>query len=475
MTKKGDAPSFRENPEAENVSLLVFGRGKEGAGKWTVFTRLPEGLLAVSLLMAAAFAFWEAHALSQNGSSKRSQVVFGMCWEPVGFFPLRALDSASYYAQTLVYQGLVMYNPALEVVPALAESFSVSKDGLTYRFKLRSKARFSDGQPITADDVMESLRLASSKYSPYREDYRDLKRILLTKPDEVTLELSRPCAPLLARLVELRILPSRLLKSADRGKAVLSRKPVSSGPFILRRWESGLELVFEANPHYWGEKPKVKRLIWRLVPEMSLLSLAVNRGDIDVAQVDAPSYDAFLRRNKSLKIESFSGSRTIYLGFNLEREPWDERDVRRAIAMSIDRAALVEKVLRGWAMLPNTDFPPGRWAYDKEIPALRFDPKGASALLFRCGFKVKNACWERTVKGKRQLLAFKLKTAKDFTEVAQCVASQLRKNHILAEVEVVEFSALRNRYLVKGDYDVVLWSRSSGTDPDCVLVWGSGG
>lgn len=400
--------------------------------------------------------------------------MFGIAWEPVGFFPLRAVDSASYYAQTLVYEGLVRYNERMEVCPGVAERFSVSEDGLSYRFRLRQGARFSSGEEIKASDVLESVRLASSKYSPYRDDYKDVKDMTLNG-DELVMTLSRPCAPLLNRLVELRILPARLLKLPDKGRSILSRTPISSGPFVLRRWESGLELVFEPNQMYWGEKPRMRRLVWRVVPEMGLLALSLNRGDIDAAQVDARSYRALLSRNKELVLDSFCGSRTVYVGFNLERSPWKDVLVRRAIAMSIDRSLLARDLLFDFAFVPDTDFSPGRWSYEKSATPLKYDPPAARTLLSKAGFSLIDGNWVRVSGGKTEILAFKMQTAKDYLEMAECVSSQLAKNHIRCEVEVVEFSALRNRYLKQGEYDVVLWSRSSGPDPECVLVWSSTG
>lgn len=430
---------------------------------------------------------------ARRTSDARKTIVFGILWEPIGFFPHRALDSASYYAQTLVYDGLVKYDARMDVVPALAESFSVSADGLVYRFLLRRGARFSDGSEITPDDVLQSVRLASSSYSPYKDDYRNVKTIELVRqksgsmsqfrhrPDnagsdtELRLTLDKPCAPLLNRLVELRILPAKLLGTPDRGMAVLSRQPLSSGPFVLKRWESGLELVFERNDFYWGEKAKVDRIVWRVVPEMGLLALAVNRGDIDVAQIDARSYQSLIVRNNNLALDPFCGSRTVYVGFNMERSPFNEPAVRRAIAMSIDRSVLLADFFLGFGFVPATDFSRGRWAYDGEAQPVVYDRNQAAELLQSAGFRLSDGKWRRRTGGRDEIIAFKMQTAKDYVELAECVASQLSKNHIQCEVEVVEFASLRSRYLQKGAYDVVLWSRSSGPDPDCVLVWSSKG
>jgi peptide/nickel transport system substrate-binding protein len=442
-------------------------------------------VILAGFAVACMFLAWKTVRLAEASEPGGSQaaagakfdgktVVFGMNWEPVGFYPLRAVDSASYYGQTLVYEGLVSYGAESEIVPGLAERFEVSPDGLTYRFWLRKNLRFSDGMPVTMQDVSESIKAASSKVSPYKDDYRDIKEVS-TDGDKVVLQLHRPCAPLLSRLVELKVLPASLLCTIDKGKSVLMRHPVSSGPFRLVRWESGLELVFEPNPYYWGKQPDVKRLVWRVIPDMSLLSMSLSRGDVHVAQVDARAWKYFLSRKPNLALDAFAGSRTIYLGFNVSRSPFDEDAVRQAIAHCVDRRIILSKLYGDFGVLPTSDSAEGRWSFDKTVRTYEFNPEKGRQLLEKQGFKLDTQGYVREKDGKHQLLAFRIKSTKDSCYIAEAIAGQLRESHIPCEVEVVEFAALRHRYLAKGDYDVTLWSRSSGPDPDCYLIWSSKG
>lgn len=407
-------------------------------------------------------------------AAQKKTVVFGMNWEPVGFYPLRAVDSASYYAQTLVYEGLVNYGVDTDIVPGLAERFEVSADGLTYKFWLRQNLHFSDGTRISVDDVVQSIYAASSKFSPYKDDYRDVNDVIGAS-NTVVLKLNRPCAPLLSRLVELKILPAVLLSTVDRGKGALMRQPVSSGPFCLKRWESGLELVFEPNPYYWGKQPEVKRLIWRVIPDMSLLSMALSRGDVQVAQVDSRAWKYYLSKRPNIELDAFAGSRTIYLGFNLIRSPYDEDAVRQAIALCVDRQDILSKLYGDFGVLPTSDSAEGKWSFDRTVRTYGYDPEKARGILEKQGFKLGKQGYVRIREGKEQLLAFRIKSTKDSSDIAEAIAGQLRRAHIPCEVEVVEFAALRHRYLQKGDYDVTLWSRSSGPDPDCFLIWSSKG
>lgn len=217
--------------------------------------------------------------------------------------------------------------------------------------------------------------MARSAGSPFRGDYADISLCKTEGDDIIVICLARPNAALLPRLVELRILPAKLLSEPDKGRAALMRAPIASGPFRLEKWESGVELVFGKNPYYWGEKPRIDKLIWRVIPDKTLLALCLSRGEIDVAPLDAQSWMAIAgnrrerhgvpppeasdqsvhRIGKDLELERFAGSRTVYLGFNLSCSPFDQLALRRAIGTAIDRQAIAQGLYDGFLIcLPQT-------------------------------------------------------------------------------------------------------------------------
>ncbi len=412
---------------------------------------------------------------AEREPASQNQISFGVAWEPLGFFPLRALDSASYYAQTLVYEGLVRYANDLSIEPALAKSFSVSPDGLTYSFELRDGVKFSDGTPVTARDITSSIELARSKVSPFKSDYDAIDRIELKDSNHLVLHLSNVSAPFLSRLAELRILPARLTDQPDHGKAVLSRTPVGTGPFKLVSWQSGLELCFVPNQYYWGRHPRFDKLVWRVVPDKSLLSMSIMRGELDVANIDANSWVSMggdeAARTRHLTLDKLRGSRTAYLGFNLHKKPFDDLAVREAIGHAIDREQIVKGMYGGLALVPKTDIWPGSWVYNPDVQDCVFDPRLTDKCLHDDGYQLTKAGWQKAGK----LLAFRIITIKDAQDVAQVIADDLIRAHIPCEVQVLEYSTLRSQYLQKGDYDVFVWSRSSGPDPECTLIWKTGG
>ncbi len=396
-----------------------------------------------------------------------------MTLEPMGFFPLRALDSGSYYAQTLIYEGLVRYGADLNVLPAIAKTYSISDDGLTYTFELRPGVKFGDGTPVTFADIDQSFKLALSKLSPFRSDYEAIAGIERHGQSTVILHLSKRSAPLLSRLVELRILPAKIISAADHGKNALSRAPVGSGPFRLVRWESGLELVFEPNPFYWGAKPSFKQLVWRVVPDKTLMAMALNRGELDVAALDPASWKVIKGGARDqILLDKFPGSRTIYVGFNTSKKPFNEKLVRQAICLAINRTDIAKAIYSGFAVVPKTDVSAGSWAYNPQAKLWPFDLTDAREKLLQAGYKFIGRNWKST---DQKLLAFRILTIRDYQDVAQVVSDDLRSLDIPSEVQIVEYATLRQRYLQKGDFEAILWSRSSGPDPECSLVWSTAG
>lgn len=395
-------------------------------------------------------------------SGKTQQIVFGAPWEPISFHPQRGLDSASFYAQTLVYEALVGYDEKLNFVPALAESFTVSPDGLRYVFTLRPNLKFSNGQVLSSADVLATFDVARAKESPYRADFADIEKIEV-KERQVLLQLSQTCAPLLSRIAELRIMPASIVRTKDKGIRQLATKPIGAGPFYLSSWKSGLELVFRRNEYYWGNKygkgAHTDELVWRVVPDKYLMALALKNKELDVAQIDAASWQHFLR-NTNLQLASCSGTRTVYLAFNLDQHPFGDKKVRQAVALAIDKNTLIEKLYEGFAEKATSDFVSSSWAYNPQAVCWPYNPQQSINMLQSAG--VSN-------------LAFSILTIKDYQDQALVIADNLRNAGIKTEVHMAEYATLRQRYLKKRQFQTCLLSRSTGPDPECILNWGTGG
>lgn len=440
------------------------------------------GILASIVVLLLAGCGTATDGEKTASAERANRVVIGMPWEPRTLNPFRGVDSASYFAQSLIHGGLVTYNERGEIGPGLAERFLISPDGKTYTFFLRKNLKFSDGTPLTADDVIASINATIGPGSPFRNNYECINSCASPAPLQVVLHLSSKNLPLMLRMADLRIVPASSFSEKMKNSNILARKPVGCGPFVLHRWDPGFELVFKANPYYWGEKARSDYLVWRIIPDGNLLSAALFRGDVDVARVDGRIELGVLSEHSDVEFKKFPGNRTIFLAFNTEKEPYAKPAFRQAISMLIDKYAIVNSLYAGFAVVPGSDFPEYGPVYNRLSRRWPYDTKLAAQSLEASGFEMRADGWYEKPQDKplstvseKTRLAFKIVTIKDFMDVAQVVAGDLQTAKIGVRVELVEYSTMKDKYLTTGEYDAVLFSRTQGPDPDCRLVWSKNG
>lgn len=433
------------------------------------------GFLCLAL---AIFVLLGSCSGAGDRAAATGRIVVGMPWEPRSFDPFNSVDSASYYAQSLIYEALVRFDPDLQVEGALAERFEVLDGGRRYRFVLK-KACFSDGVPVKSSDVRASVAAALGKKSPFRRNYDVIEKCLALDDATIEMSLKRPDLTLPERLTELKILPERVFEESGKERS-LARHPIGTGPYRLGKWIPGVQLEFEPNPGYYGrEQSKVverPEIVWRVIPDRREIAMALIRKEIDLAQVDGRDAKELTDSGADLVIENAPGSRTVFLGFNTSEWPFDQKRVRQALSMMVDRDEIARKLYGGYCVVPRTDFleAPGGEAEIKRWP---YDPAAAAKLLVSEGFvRDSDGAWSSpSPTSGRERLSMRILTLRDFLDVAQAVASYLQKSGVLCEVSVVEYATLKDQYLKQGDYDVVLFSRTVGPWPDFRMVWSSTG
>lgn len=351
------------------------------------------GILASIVVLLLAGCGTATDGEKTASAERANRVVIGMPWEPRTLNPFRGVDSASYFAQSLIHGGLVTYNERGEIGPGLAERFLISPDGKTYTFFLRKSLKFSDGTPLTADDVIASINATIGPGSPFRNNYECINSCASPAPLQVVLHLSSKNLPLMLRMADLRIVPASSFSEKMKNSNILARKPVGCGPFVLHRWDPGFELVFKANPYYWGEKARSDYLVWRIIPDGNLLSAALFRGDVDVARVDGRIELGVLSEHSDVEFKKFPGNRTIFLAFNTEKEPYAKPAFRQAISMLIDKYAIVNSLYAGFAVVPGSDFPEYGPVYNRLSRRWPYDTKLAAQSLEASGFEMRADGW----------------------------------------------------------------------------------
>lgn len=334
-------------------------------------------------------------ALSLGFAQSESRIVIGLQAEPVALDPAQLSDYNSSRAAMPMFEGLVRFEEgSTEVEPALAESWEVSEDGLTYTFTMRGGVTFHDGTPVNAEAAKFSFERQIDPDHPYHDTgefaYAEftlgvIASVEATGPRTLRITLENPFAPFLANLAmhAASLVSPAALEQYGRDFA---QNPVGTGPYRFVSWQRGTELVLERNPDYWRGAPEVERLVYRPIVEDQARLTALEAGEIDFT-VNLPADDLpRLREDARFRFEEQAGMHTWYLVFNVKKEPFDDPLVRKAVAHAIDREAIVEALLGGTGELARNFLPPVVSGYTEDVEQYPYDPERAQELLAEAGY-----------------------------------------------------------------------------------------
>jgi peptide/nickel transport system substrate-binding protein len=378
----------------------------------------------------------------------------------------------------LIFEPLVRVLPTGAVQGRLASRWEVSPDGRSYAFTLRPNARWSDGTPVTADDVVFTVRTVQDPQFPGALLNLSWKDIIATAVDAGHVRFALPGhnAGFMANLELLDIVPAHLLAGktiAELASASPNLNPVGSGPFRMVA-HAGDRIQLERNPFAW-RRPWLDTVTIRSFPSQAAALDALDRGQIDGLANLTPSGAVQERGNAQVRVQSTSTYQYAELLFNMKTdEPYfQDVRVRQAIAKAIDRSAIIQDVLGGQAVPDDSPIPRSiTWAYDSAAKQPAFDATGAAKLLDDAGWTVVNGI--RT-KG-TTTLSFGLTVSSDvppYERVAEKVASQLSQVGIVAEVRPVTTASLIHDYLNPRTFDMTLTAFDNGPDPDVYSFWHS--
>jgi peptide/nickel transport system substrate-binding protein len=349
-------------------------------------------------LLAAACV---AAVLAGSGAARAdSTLVIGIAADPTGLDPEAVLNNTSGFVMATIYDSLVKYKPGtVEPKPGgLAQSWTVSDDGLTYRFKLRSGVTFQDGTPFNADTYIEGIKRLLDKSSPISiyntgpvESYIDFTYgdvASLDKVDDhtVAFRLKKPDAPFVTSLAMVWNGVVSPTAAAKYGKDFRNH-PVGTGPFIFREWRPRDSITLDANPTYWGGKPHVDHLIFKEYPDPQAALLALKQGDIQILGDVSTTVIPALRADKSIRLLTQPGLATSGMGMPTDTPPFDNVKVRQALNFAIDRNAIDKALFQGFAVPMVSPLPAAEWGYQPQQPRYTYNPTLAKRLLAEAGVK----------------------------------------------------------------------------------------
>src|SRR3954469_6391477 len=349
---------------------------------------------------------------------------------PTNLDPRVGIDAQSERIDDLLFDDLLTRDEHLNVQPGLARSWDIP-DPLTYVFHLQPGVRFHNGQALTSRDVkwtfdsLQQGKIRSTKSAAYRlVDHIDTQ-----DDDTVTFHLKEPFATLLWNLSDgaIGIVPYG-------SGTEMSTHPVGSGPFRFVSAEQDKEVVIERNDDYWGQKARLARVRFAVIPDPTTRALELRKGSADIA-INAMTSDMVLTLKKDPGLQVLQGPGTVlgYLGFNFRDPILKDARVRQAIAYAIDRRPILQYLYRGFAQPAYSILPPQSWAYSADVRRYDYNPEQAKQLLQAAGYP--------EVNGVRFHLTMKTSTEESTSLLAAVLHQQLRNVGIALDIHTFEFAA----------------------------------
>ncbi|WDR00792.1 ABC transporter substrate-binding protein [Devosia sp. J2-20] len=419
-------------------------------------------LLTTSAIVALSFG--PAHmAMAQD----MTEVVVGTDVDAGTLDPRLARDTTASRTTDLIYAGLVHITPSLEAVPDLAESWE-SPDPQTVIFKLRPDLKFSDGSPLTAEDVVYTYTtlIDPDLSAPSRALYTPITAIEAVDAQTVKFSLSAPYAPLLSYL-DMGIVSKALVE----GGADLATNPVGAGPMKLAAWNRGSEIDLEANENYWQGAPQVDKLTLKIIGDNSARAQAFEAGDLDVIQSPLSPQD-IERLEADERFGNFitAGLGVTYLNFNVSDPLLSDVKMRQAFAMLVDQDTIVNDIYQGVDEVAHSLILPSSWAYSADISQPTYDVEGATALFNEMGWSDSDGDGFLDKDGED--LSITLATHSEDPNRVQSVEylqAIFEMAGVKATAQISDWPSFSTNYVQKGQHQIALLGWLNIVDPDRLL------
>jgi dipeptide transport system substrate-binding protein len=435
-------------------------------------------------LIAGSLGLALATALTTPALAKT--LVYCSEGSPEGFNPSLYTAGTTFDASSRqLFNKLVEFERGTtSLVPALAESWDVSDDGLQYTFHLRPGVKFhtTDGftpsRDLNADDVVWTFQRQLDPEHPYHtvsggtyEYFQGMAMpdllVSIDKVDDMTVRfvLNKPEAPFLANLamdfasVFSAEYADQMLEAGTPEKVDLD--PVGTGPFQLVAYQKDAVIRYKANPDYWAGKAPIDDLVFAITPDPSVRWQKLQAGECHVMPYPNPADIDAIRANADVNLLEKEGLNVGYLAFNTEKPPFDDKKVRQALNMAINKQAILDAVFQGSGKVAKNPIPPTIWSYNDAVEDYPYDPDAAKKLLEEAGVSgLKTNVWAMPVQ-------------RPYNPNARRMAELIQADWAAVGVDAEIVSFEWGEYLKRskdGEHETVLlgWTGDNG-DPDNFL------
>ena len=363
--------------------------------------KLLAALLAGAMLAAVALT---GCGSSKPGSSEGSAetkkaekiLIYARGADSTSLDPAFVEDGESSKVMNNIYDNLVRYkNGSTAVQPALATSWKTSEDGKVWTFHLRQGVKFHDGSEFKADDVVFSVQRQMPGHQYYSEDMpyagftfdpNIIEKVEKQDDYTVVFTLKTPYAPFLRNLAMGLAAPIISKAAYEKDAKGFGEHPIGTGPFKFVKWDKEQSIVLEAFDQYWGGRPLVDKVVFKVTKNNSSRADELVKGDVDmidgVDPVDLPR----LKSDSNLQLLAAPGMNINYIAFRVEKGPLANQKVRQALTMAFNKDEAVKALYGDVASPANGPLPPGLTGYDPGLKPYSYDLEGAKKLLKEAGY-----------------------------------------------------------------------------------------
>ncbi|MGE2730295.1 ABC transporter substrate-binding protein [Mycolicibacterium vaccae] len=385
------------------------------------------------------------------GEGAAGSLVAAIAGEPDQLDPHKTTAYFSFEVLENIFDTLVEPDENLQMQPALAKSWEVSPDQLTWTFRLRENVTFHDGTPLRADDVVYSYRRIIDEQLANVDKFSAVTSVEAPDPMTVVIRVSRPTPNMLTNLGGFKGMA--IVSRANVESGQIATHPIGTGPFSFGGQKSGDSISLTANPEYWGGAPELTGVMFRFISEPSTALSALQAGEVDWTDSVPPQRVSQLRDDESLALAVTPSNDYWYLALNQAREPWNDVRVRQAIAYAIDRDAIVAATSYGTAQANQLAIPEGNPWY---TPYDRYSGGGldeARELLQQSGASPQNMDMLVTTEYPETVTA------------AQIIADNLAPLGITVDIRTVDFATWLDEQN-SGNFDMLMMGWLGNIDPD---------
>lgn len=421
-------------------------------------------------------ALFSLSILTTSGCAKKKNkfdsLVFAKAKDAVTLDPGDITESESSGVSQNIFETLVRYkDESTEVEPALAESWSTTPDGLVWTFNLRKGVKFHDGTDFNAEAVKFNYDRQMDVKNPYRFNgkfeywhlfFGNVKEIMVKDTNTIQFRLTAKDPVFLANLAlfNMGIASPEAIKKY--GKDVF-KNPVGTGAFSFGSWTQNERILLRANQNYWGEKPKIKKLIFKPIADNSVRLLELEKGSIQGMDSISPDNLERVDQNPNLKILSQDGLNVSYLALNTQKPPLDNPKVRMAINYAVNKDELLQAFyFKGKVgKVAKNPMPPTQWGYNDNIEPFKYDKEKARKLIRESGADLSKTL-ELYAPPPRAYMAQPQK-------VAESIQADLSDIGIKTKIVTYELGTYFNK-ISSGEHDMCImgWIGDNG-DPDNFL------